>query len=67
MYLSNFQKNFWLLVCAPANQQTKWLQMTADLSWQFAMYRRYFNVYTGNAIKLFDAGGQSDAGGAWET
>ena len=31
MYPSNFRKNFRLLVCAPANQQTKWRQMTADL------------------------------------
>ena len=30
MYPSNFRKNFRLLVCAPANQQTKWRQMTAD-------------------------------------
>ena len=32
MYPSNFRKNFRLLVCAPANQQTKWRQMTADLT-----------------------------------
>ena len=32
MYPSNFWKNFRLLVCAPANQQTKWRQMTADLT-----------------------------------
>ena len=30
MYPSNFRKNFQLLVCAPANQQTKWRQMMAD-------------------------------------
>ena len=57
MYPSNFWKNVRLLVCAPANQQTKWRQMTADLNCPFAMYRRYFNVNTGNAIKTFDAGG----------
>ena len=54
---SNFRKNFQLLVCAPANQQTKWRQMTADLNWQFAMYKRFFNVNIENAIKIFDAGG----------
>ena len=57
MYPSNFRKNFRLLVCAPANQQTKWRQMKADLNRQFAMYRRFFNVNTANAIKNFDAGG----------
>ena len=57
MCLSNFRKNFRLLVCAQANQKTKWLQMTADLNCQFAMYRRFFSVNTGNAIKIFDAGG----------
>ena len=31
MYPSNFRKNFGLLVCASANQQTKWRQMMADL------------------------------------
>ena len=57
MYQSNFRKNFRFLVCAPANQQTKWRQMMADLNSQFAMYRRFFNVNTGNAMKIFDAGG----------
>ena len=60
MYPSNFRKNFLLLVRAPANQQTKWRQMTADINWQFAMYtmyRRFFNMNTGNAIKIFGAGG----------
>ena len=57
MYPSNFRKNFLLLVCAPANQQTKWRQMTADLNRQFAMCRRFLNVNSGNAIKIFDAGG----------
>ena len=32
MYPSNFPKIFRLLVCAPANQQTKWRQMMADLT-----------------------------------
>ena len=53
MYPSNFRKNFRLLVCAPANQQTKWRQMTADLNLQFTMYRRFLNVNTGKAIKNF--------------
>ena len=57
MYPSNFRKNFQLLVCAPANQQTKWRQMTADLNLQFAMYRRFFSVNTENELKTFDAGG----------
>ena len=57
MYLSNSWKNFRLLVCAPANQETKWRKMTANLNCLFAMNRRYFNVNTGNAIKSFDAGG----------
>ena len=56
MYPSNFRKNFRLLLCAPANQQTKWRQMTADLNSQFAMYRRFFNVNTANAIKILDGG-----------
>ena len=30
MYPSNFRKNFRLLIWAPANQQTKWRQMTAE-------------------------------------
>ena len=64
MYPSNFQKNFQLLICAPAYQQTKWRQITADLNRQFAMYRQFFNVNTGNAIKIFDAGVEGDAGGA---
>ena len=57
MYPSNFQKNFRLLVCTQANQQTKWRQITADANGQFTMYRRFFNVNTGNAIKIFGAGG----------
>ena len=57
MYPSNFRKNFRLLVYAPANQQTKWRQMTADLNCQFVMYRRFCNVNTENAIKIVDAGG----------
>ena len=56
MYPSNFRKNFLFLICAPANKQTKWRQMTADLNWQFVMYRQFFNVNTGNAIKIFGAG-----------
>ena len=62
MYPSNFRKHFLLLVCEPANQQTKCWQMTADL--QLAMYRRFFNVNTENAIKIFDWGVEDDAGGA---
>ena len=57
MYPSNFLQNFLHLVCAPANQQTKWRQMMADLNLQFVMYIQFFNVNTGNAIKIFDAGG----------
>ena len=64
MYPSNFRINFRLLVCAPANQQTKWLQMTADLNLQFMMYRRFFNMNTRNAIKIFGAGVEGDAGRA---
>ena len=57
MYPCNFQTNFQLLVCAPANQITKWRQLKADLNWQLAMYRQFFSVNTGNAIKIFDARG----------
>ena len=57
MHAINFRKKFRVLVCAPANQQTKWRQMMADLNLHFAMYRRFLNVNTGNAIKIFDAGG----------
>ena len=65
MYPSNLLKIFLLLACAPANQQTKWPQMTADLNLQFVMYIRFFNVNTGNTIKIFDAGGvEGDAGDA---
>ena len=51
MYPSNFQKNFRLLVCAPANQQTKLPQMIFQCE-----YWKYNN----------DAGGggaEGDAGG----
>ena len=68
MYLSNFRKIFRLLVWAPANQQTKWRQMTADLNLQSTMYRRFINKNSGNyAIKIFDAGVEGHAGGARET
>ena len=46
MYPSSFQKTFRLLVWVPANQQTKWWQMMAELNRQFAMYRRFFSVNT---------------------
>ena len=45
--------------------------MTADLTWpmyrQYVMYRQFFSVNKGNAIKMFDAGVEGDAGGALET
>ena len=50
MYPSNFRKHFQLLVCAPANQQTKWWQMMAGLD-------GFFNVNTGNGTNIYDAGG----------
>ena len=57
MYPSNFLKNFRLLVCAPATQQTKWPQMTADLNSQFAMYRRFFQYEYWKCNKNFWSGG----------
>ena len=48
--------NFFDLVFAPANKQTRRWQMTADLNWQFTMYRWFFNMNTGNAKQFLMRG-----------
>ena len=51
MYLSNFRKNFLLLVWAPANQRTKWRQMTCRGS--SSVLFAYLSVFAKPQIPAF--------------
>ena len=46
-----------------SNQLTKW-RLMVNLNQQFALYKQFFNVNTGNAIKILDVVIKSDVGGA---
>ena len=55
MYPRNFQKNFSTFSMHTSQSTNK---MAANHACpKLTMYRRFFNVNTGNAIKIFDAGG----------
>ena len=63
MYLSNFHQ-FPTLSIIATHQQTKMAANDSQikLKIKIKIYTRFFNINTGNAIKIFDAGVVDDTG-----